>query len=239
MRKRQKVVQSFWNSRKKAWLQFPNNRDILGLDLPSDNNFQPITSFVSLALLWQQDSGWCNFAWIRPETRDLLSSRIFYWLTWTFLVNFSEKYFFSWLFVASKLRRWFFKNVRSVAPKFLKKAWRHFPNNRDILGLGLPNDNNFQPVTSFVSLALLWQRDSGRCNLLGYGRKHVTCCLWEWRPHYYESPNRLCHSLKTLRFFHWCSHIGANGATAPLEIAEVEFSKCLNPLSFHFFVNVG
>ena len=39
--------------------------------------------------------------------------------------------------------------------KFLKKAWRHFPSNRDILGLGLPSDNNFQPITSFVSLALL------------------------------------------------------------------------------------
>ena len=36
---------------------------------------------------------------------------------------------------------------------------------------------------------------------------------------------------------HWHRHIGANGATAPLEIAEVEFSKCPNPLSFHFFVN--
>ena len=59
---------------------------------------------------------------------------------------------------------------------FSKKAWRHFPNNRDILGLG---DNNFQPITSFVSLALLWQRDSGRCILLGYGRKHMTYCLRE------------------------------------------------------------
>ena len=48
---------------------------------------------------------------------------------------------------------------------FSKKAWRHFPRNRDILGLGLPSDNNFQPITSFVSLALLWQRDSGRSNL--------------------------------------------------------------------------
>ena len=66
-----------------------------------------------------------------------------------------------------------------LIPTFSKKAWCHFPNNRDILGLGLPSDNNFQPITSFVSLALLWQRDSGRCNLLGYGRKHVTCCLRE------------------------------------------------------------
>ena len=32
---------------------------------------------------------------------------------------------------------------------------RHFPSNRDILGLGLLSDNNFQPITSFVSLALL------------------------------------------------------------------------------------
>ena len=69
---------------KKAWRHspgFPGNRDILGLGLPSDNNFQPITSFVSLALLWQRDSGRCNLAWIRPETRDLSSSRI-YWIVW-------------------------------------------------------------------------------------------------------------------------------------------------------------
>ena len=39
--------------------------------------------------------------------------------------------------------------------------------------------------------------------------------------------------------FHWRSHIGANDATAPLEIAKVEFSKFLYPLSFHFFVNEG
>ena len=29
------------------------------------------------------------------------------------------------------------------------------PNNADVLGLGLPKDNNFQSITSFVSLALL------------------------------------------------------------------------------------
>ena len=62
---------------KKAWCHFPSNRDILGLGLPRDNNFQPITSFVSLAILWQRDSGQCNLAWILPETRDLLSSRIY------------------------------------------------------------------------------------------------------------------------------------------------------------------
>ena len=53
-----------------------NDRDILGLGLPSENNFQSITSFVSLALLWQRDSGRCNLAWIPPETRDLLSLRV-------------------------------------------------------------------------------------------------------------------------------------------------------------------
>ena len=37
---------------------------------------------------------------------------------------------------------------------FSKKAWRHFPSNRDVVGLGLPSDNNFQPITSFVSLVL-------------------------------------------------------------------------------------
>ena len=49
--------------------------DILGLGLPNDNNFQPITSFVSLALLGKEIVVG-NLAWIRPETRDLLSSRI-------------------------------------------------------------------------------------------------------------------------------------------------------------------
>ena len=49
----------------------------------------------------------------------------------------------------------------------------HFHSNRDILGLG------FQPITSFVALALLHRRDCGRLNLLGYSQKHVICCLRE------------------------------------------------------------
>ena len=63
--------------------------------------------------------------------------------------------------------------------KFSKKAWRHLPNNADVFGLGLPSDNNFQPITSFVSLELLGNEIVVGVTLLGYGRKHVTCCLRE------------------------------------------------------------
>ena len=52
------------------------------------------------------------------------------------------------------------------------------PSNTDVLGLGLPSDNNFQPITSFVSLALLGNEEIVvGVTLLGYGGKHVTCCL--------------------------------------------------------------
>ena len=62
---------------------------------------------------------------------------------------------------------------------FSEGAWRHFPSNTNVLGLGLPSDNNFQPTTSFVSQALLGNEIVGGVTLLGYGGKHVTCCLWE------------------------------------------------------------
>ena len=48
------------------------------------------------------------------------------------------------------------------------------------LGLGLPSDNNFQPITSFVSLALLGNKIVVGVTLLGYGGKPVTCCFREW-----------------------------------------------------------
>ena len=62
---------------------------------------------------------------------------------------------------------------------FSKKAWRHLPSNTDVLGLGLLSDNNFQPITSFDSLALLGNEIVVSVSLLGYGGKHVTCCLRE------------------------------------------------------------
>ena len=54
------------------------------------------------------------------------------------------------------------------------------PSKTDILGLGLPGDNNFQPTSSFVSLALLGSEIVVSVTLLGYGGKHVTCCLQEY-----------------------------------------------------------
>ena len=51
----------------------------------------------------------------------------------------------------------------------------------DVLGLGLPSDNNFQPISSFVSLALLSNEIVVGVTLLGYGGKYVTCCLREYK----------------------------------------------------------
>ena len=64
---------------------------------------------------------------------------------------------------------------------FSLKAWCHLPSNMDVLGLGLPSDNNFQPITSLVSLAMLGNKIVVSVTLLGYGGKHATCCLWEWK----------------------------------------------------------
>ena len=55
----------------------------------------------------------------------------------------------------------------------------------DVVGLGLPNDNNFQPITRFVSIALLGNEIIVSVILHGYGGKHETCCLWEWRHYLY------------------------------------------------------
>ena len=49
----------------------------------------------------------------------------------------------------------------------------------DVLGLGLLSDNNFQPIICFVSLELLGNEIVVGVTLLGYGAKHVTCCLRE------------------------------------------------------------
>ena len=47
----------------------------------------------------------------------------------------------------------------------------------DVVGLGLPSDNNFQLITRFVSIALLGNKIVVSVTLHGYGGKHVTCCL--------------------------------------------------------------
>ena len=47
------------------------------------------------------------------------------------------------------------------------------------MGLGLPSDNNFQPIASFVSSAMLGNEKVVGVTFLGYGEKHVTC-LWEY-----------------------------------------------------------
>ena len=47
----------------------------------------------------------------------------------------------------------------------------------DVVGLGLPSDNNFQPITRFVSIALLGNEIIVDVTLHGYGEKHGTCCL--------------------------------------------------------------
>ena len=62
---------------------------------------------------------------------------------------------------------------------FSKKALRHFPDNRDVLGLGLHSDDNFQPISSFASLEMLGNEIVVDVTLLEYGRKHVTCFLRE------------------------------------------------------------
>ena len=51
---------------------------------------------------------------------------------------------------------------------FSKKAWRHLSSNTDVLGLGLPSDNNFQPIASFVSLEMLGNEIVVGVTLLGY-----------------------------------------------------------------------
>ena len=55
---------------------------------------------------------------------------------------------------------------------FSEKAWRNLPSNTDVLGFGLPSDNNFQPITSFASIALLGNEIVVGVTLLGYGGKH-------------------------------------------------------------------
>ena len=51
--------------------------DVVGLGLPNDNNFQPITSFVSIVMLGNEIvHSQCNLPLIWWETRDLLSLRI-------------------------------------------------------------------------------------------------------------------------------------------------------------------
>ena len=82
--------------------------------------------------------------------------------------------------------------------------------------------------------------ESDRC-VISSIRPH---CVPLWWHSYSAGSTTVTVSMRAARKlsckdFHWRNHIGANGATAPLEIAEVEFSKCLNPLSFHFFVNGG
>ena len=52
----------------------------------------------------------------------------------------------------------------------------------DIVGVGLSSDNNFQPITSFVSnaTALLCNEILLGVTFLRYDGKHVTCCLLEY-----------------------------------------------------------
>ena len=44
----------------------------------------------------------------------------------------------------------------------------------DVVGVGLPSDNNFQPITSFVSIAMLGNVIVVDVTFLGYGGKCVT-----------------------------------------------------------------
>ena len=67
---------------------------------------------------------------------------------------------------------------------FSKKAWRHLPSNTDVLGLGLPIDNSFQPIISVVSLALLGNEIVVGVTLLGYGGKHVTSSIPSYENRY-------------------------------------------------------
>ena len=52
--------------------------DVVGVVLHSDNNFQPITRFVSCSNTRQWDRSRCNLPKIRWKTRDLLSLRIIF-----------------------------------------------------------------------------------------------------------------------------------------------------------------
>ena len=47
----------------------------------------------------------------------------------------------------------------------------------DVVGLGLPSDNNFQPITSLVSIAILGNEIVVGVTFLRNDGKHVTCCL--------------------------------------------------------------
>ena len=47
----------------------------------------------------------------------------------------------------------------------------------DVVGAGPPSDNKFQPIASFVSIAMLGNENVVGLTFLSYGRKHVTCCL--------------------------------------------------------------
>ena len=46
------------------------------------------------------------------------------------------------------------------------------------MGLGLPSDNNFQPITRFVSVAMLGNEIVVGVTLHGYGGKH--CDLFQF-----------------------------------------------------------
>ena len=58
---------------------------------------------------------------------------------------------------------------------FSKKKWRHLLSNPDVLGVGPISDNNFQPIDSFVSLAMLGDEIVVRLTSLTHGWNHVTC----------------------------------------------------------------
>ena len=55
----------------------------------------------------------------------------------------------------------------------------------DVVWLGLTSDNHFQPITRFVSIAMLGNEIVVGVTFHGYGGKHVTCCLWEWGHYLY------------------------------------------------------
>ena len=59
---------------------------------------------------------------------------------------------------------------------FSKKAWRHLPSYTDVLGLGLPNDNNFPPITSIVSLEMLSGSSHNDTSIF---EKIFYCRCWE------------------------------------------------------------
>ena len=47
----------------------------------------------------------------------------------------------------------------------------------DVVDVGLFSDNNFQPIASFVSIAMLGNEITVGSTFLGYSGNHVTCCL--------------------------------------------------------------